>query len=92
MSGNAIQIAIVDDHPLILEGLQKLLANTPGMEIAGCFGNAAECLAFLQAHHADILLLDIGLPDTSGLDLCREVQSASPPPASSHSAIIPSAA
>lgn len=78
MSGNAIQIAIVDDHPLILEGLQKLLANTPGMEIAGCFSNAGECLAFLQAHHADILLLDIGLPDTSGLDLCREVQSASP--------------
>lgn len=78
MSGNTIQIAIVDDHPLILEGLQKLLEKAPGMEIAGCFGSAAECVRFLTSHHADILLLDIALPDASGLDLCREVQLLSP--------------
>ncbi|WP_341839661.1 response regulator transcription factor [Chitinophaga caseinilytica] len=78
MSGNTIQIAIVDDHPLILEGLQKLLDNTPGMEIAGCFSSAAECLDFLRTSYADILLLDIGLPDASGLDLCRDVKTLSP--------------
>lgn len=78
MSAHIIQIAIVDDHPLILEGLQKLLKSASGMEIAGCFGNAADCMAFLQTSRADILLLDIALPDASGLDLCRDIKSISP--------------
>lgn len=78
MSGNTIQIAIVDDHPLILEGLRKLLESAPGMEIAGCFGSAAECRDFLRQSMADVLLLDIALPDASGLDLCREIKTISP--------------
>lgn len=78
MSGQTIHLAIVDDHPLILEGLQKLLEGASGIEITGTFGNARDCLAFLATGRADILLLDITLPDASGLDLCREIKEISP--------------
>ncbi len=78
MSGQTIHLAIVDDHPLILEGLQKLLEGAAGIEITGTFGNAQDCLAFLTTGRADILLLDITLPDASGLDLCREIKQISP--------------
>lgn len=78
MSSQTIQIAIADDHPLIIEGLQKLLEAAPGMEIAGCFGSGRECLEFLQSFHADILLLDIALPDASGIELCREIRHIAP--------------
>lgn len=75
---DTINLAIVDDHPVVLEGLQKLLANEPHIRIAGCFTTAASFLAFIKTNQADIVLLDITLPDANGIDLCKEIKLLSP--------------
>ena len=71
-------LAIVDDHTIVLEGLQKLLANMPHIEIAGSFTTGAEFISFLKTNNVNIVLLDISLPDANGIDLCKEIKKISP--------------
>jgi DNA-binding NarL/FixJ family response regulator len=74
----ATRIFIVDDHYMIIEGIKSLLQNEKGIEWMGHAMNAASCMAFLQMHTPDIILLDINLPDKNGMDLCKEIKSAFP--------------
>ena len=71
-------LAIVDDHPIVLEGLQKLLANVKEIEITGCFTTGSAFISFLKENKVDVLLLDITLPDVNGIELCKEVKEMSP--------------
>ncbi|MCW3465838.1 response regulator transcription factor [Chitinophaga nivalis] len=71
-------LCIVDDHLIVLEGLQKLLANVKDIQISGCFTTGAATLAHLQTNPVDILLLDISLPDINGIELCKEIKILSP--------------
>ncbi|MBO9732717.1 MAG: response regulator transcription factor [Chitinophaga sp.] len=71
-------LAIVDDHPIVLEGLQRLLANVSNITISGCFTTGADCMAFLEQHPVDIILLDITLPDVNGIELCKVIKEMSP--------------
>ena len=68
-----ISIAIVDDHPIVIQGFRSLLENDPLYEIAGCFTTGGELMQFLLHQKVDILLLDITLPDGSGVHFCQEV-------------------
>lgn len=72
------RIAIVDDHLIVLEGLQKLLSNAAHIEIAGCFTSGTAFLSYLQLNTVTTVLLDITLPDANGIDLCREIKKISP--------------
>ncbi len=72
-----VSIVIVDDHPVVLQGFRFLLQDISDVEIAACFTNAADCLAFLTTHFADIVLLDINLPDKNGIELCAEIKKLS---------------
>ncbi len=74
----AIKVFIVDDHYMVIEGIRSLLQNETAIEWMGHATNAASCLAFLQKQKPDVLLMDINLPDTSGIDLCREVKEKYP--------------
>ncbi len=74
----AIKLFIVDDHFMVIEGIHSLLQNEKDIEWMGHAGNAASCLAFLQQQKPDVLLMDINLPDKSGIDLCREVKELYP--------------
>lgn len=74
----AIKLFIVDDHFMVIEGIHSLLQNEKDIEWMGHAGNAASCLAFLQHQKPDVLLMDINLPDKSGIDLCREVKELYP--------------
>jgi DNA-binding NarL/FixJ family response regulator len=74
----AIKLFIVDDHFMVIEGIHSLLHNEKDIEWMGHAGNAASCLAFLQQQKPDVLLMDINLPDKSGIDLCREVKELYP--------------
>ena len=67
------KIFIVDDHYMIIEGIRSLLQNEKSIEWLGHAGNAASCMAFLQHQLPDVILMDISLPDKSGIDLCKEV-------------------
>ncbi len=71
-------IFITDDHPLVLEGLKNVLAEAPGLEVSGCFANAAETLEAIKKTLPTVLLLDINLPDANGIELVQKVKSVSP--------------
>lgn len=75
-----ITIAIVDDHPIVLEGLQKVLMQAYDYVSAICFNTGGEFLNFIKqsGEGTDIVLLDITLPDISGIDLCKQVKTLSP--------------
>lgn len=73
-----MNIFIVDDHPMIVEGLRSLLQNESGINWLGHAVNAASCLAFLEEQQPDVILMDINLPDTQGTDLCKIVKEKYP--------------
>ena len=71
-------VFIVDDHYMVIEGIRSLLQNEKDIEWMGHATNAASCLGFLKNHQPDIILMDINLPDKSGIDLCKEVRQKYP--------------
>lgn len=72
------KLFIVDDHFMVIEGIQSLLKNEKEIEWMGHATNAASCLAFLQKQLPDVILMDINLPDMSGIELCKEVKEKYP--------------
>ena len=72
------KIFIVDDHYMVIEGIRSLLQQEAAVEWLGHATNAASCLAFLQKEQPDIILMDINLPDRSGIDLCKAVKEKWP--------------
>ena len=74
----AIKVFIVDDHYMVVEGIRSLLQSEKGIEWAGHAMNAGSCMAFLKQQQPDVILMDINLPDKSGIDLCKEVKEKYP--------------
>ncbi|MFT3704275.1 MAG: response regulator transcription factor [Agriterribacter sp.] len=74
----ATKIFIVDDHYMVIEGIRSLLQHETNLEWVGHAMNAASCLAFLKQQVPDVILMDINLPDKSGIDLCKEVKENYP--------------
>lgn len=72
------RLFIVDDHYMVIEGIHSLLQNEREIEWMGHAMNAASCLAFLREQEPDVILMDINLPDKSGIDLCKEVKALYP--------------
>ena len=73
-----IKVFIVDDHYMVIEGIHSLLQNEKSIEWSGHATNAVSCLAFLQQQQPDVILMDINLPDKSGIDLCKQVKEKYP--------------
>ena len=73
-----IKLFIVDDHYMVIEGIHSLLQNENNIDWMGHASNAASCMAFLQQQQPDIILMDINLPDISGIDLCKTVKEKYP--------------
>ncbi len=65
------RIFIVDDHPMVIEGIRSMLLQLPEIEVVGHAMNAASCFGYFIKNTADVVLLDINLPDQSGIDVCR---------------------
>ena len=74
----ATKVFIVDDHYMVIEGIRSLLQNEKKIEWMGHAMNASSCLACLKMQQPDVLLMDINLPDKSGIDLCKEVKDKYP--------------
>lgn len=73
-----ISLLIVDDHPVVLEGMKALLLDSDLVEVRGCCGSGSETLTFLQEQIVDVVLLDINLPDVSGIDVCKQIKQLCP--------------
>ena len=69
-----LKILIVDDHPIVAEGIRKLIQDSKIASVAGVAGTGKACLDFLKWEKPDIILLDINLPDISGIELCKTIK------------------
>jgi len=72
------KVFIVDDHVLVIEGIRSLLQPDKNISWMGHATTVEECRTFLKHHQPDIILMDINLPDGSGIELCKEVKSKYP--------------
>ncbi|NIG55614.1 response regulator transcription factor [Chitinophaga sp. Cy-1792] len=72
------RLFIVDDHPMILEGLRALLHLEAGIDISGEARTARSCLDFLARNPVDLVLLDAALPDMDSADLCHRIKQLYP--------------
>ena len=70
----AIRIVLVDDHPMVLKGLEQLLQLNGDFEVVATCGTAAEGLRAVEALRPDVLLLDLKLPGEDGLSLLRKLK------------------
>jgi DNA-binding NarL/FixJ family response regulator len=67
----AISIVLVDDHPLVLHGLEQLLHSGSEFEVLATCGTAAEGIKAVESLRPDVVVLDLKLPDSDGLDVLR---------------------
>lgn len=68
-----LQVLIVDDHPMVIEGMRSLLCNLDFVGIAGTAANAFEAVALLKTRPVDVAIVDINLPDINGIELTVKI-------------------
>ncbi len=71
-----IKLAITDDHPLLVSGVRNLLSEEKDIELIASFKNGKQTIDEIHNYHPDILLLDINLPDTDGIEVCKNLVKA----------------
>ncbi|AMM22702.1 LuxR family transcriptional regulator (plasmid) [Frondihabitans sp. PAMC 28766] len=72
------RIFLVDDHEVVRRGVADLIDAEDDFDVVGEAGTIAQALARIAATMPDVAVLDVGLPDGSGIDLCREIRSSYP--------------
>ena len=72
------RVLVVDDHPLFRAGLIGLVSQEPDLKVVGEAQSAAQALAAIDELKPDLTLLDIGLPDKSGLELLKDIRAMHP--------------
>jgi DNA-binding NarL/FixJ family response regulator len=77
-SGATIRIAIVDDHPVISEGIYRILSAETDIELAGTAKNVAEALALVERYRPHVVLMDYLLPDGNGVEATKKILSRWP--------------
>jgi len=78
MPSHKINIALVDDHPIVIEGLKIMLNNQSIFHVVETFTCGSEMMRFIPSNEVDIILLDITLPDSNGIELCKKIKIISP--------------
>jgi two-component system response regulator NreC len=73
-----IRLLLVDDHAVVRSGLRMLLENEDDVEIVGEAGTASEAINAIPKLKPDVVLMDIGLPDISGIDATKEIKKLWP--------------
>lgn len=71
-------VLLVDDHKILLESLSLLINSIEDMEVAGTIGDSRNVLDFLATHHVDILVTDMNMPYSNGIELTLKVRALYP--------------
>ncbi|MEQ9298439.1 MAG: response regulator transcription factor [Cyclobacteriaceae bacterium] len=74
----AINILIADDHKMFREGLTELLSKEPGMQVMDTAGDGEEIRLSLTTNHIDVILMDIDMGETNGIEMTREIKESHP--------------
>lgn len=72
------RIFIVDDHPMMLEGMSRLIDSEPGLLCCGTATSAESALAEIERTQPDLVITDLTLPNRSGLDLIKDIKATFP--------------
>jgi DNA-binding NarL/FixJ family response regulator len=67
---------LADDHPIVLDGLVQLFQSQPGFCVVSTAANGADALEAVREHRPDVLVLDLRMPDKSGIEVLRELRAA----------------
>jgi DNA-binding NarL/FixJ family response regulator len=73
-----IRVALADDHPVVLEGVKTLLKSLPNVELVGLAHTGASALEVIAEQAPDIAIIDISMPDISGIELTRQLAERCP--------------
>ncbi len=73
-----VRVFLVDDHEVVRRGIVDLLGSDPELEVIGEAGSVSEAMARIPAVQPDVAVLDVRLPDGSGIELCRDLLSDIP--------------
>ncbi|MGN8551352.1 UNVERIFIED_CONTAM: response regulator transcription factor [Microbacterium sp. SLM126] len=73
-----IRVFLVDDHEIVRRGLTDLISAQPDMEVIGEAATARQSMGRIEATQPDVAVLDVRLPDGSGIDVCRDIRSRAP--------------
>ena len=67
-----IKVVVVDDHAVVREGLKRIIAENDGMMVSGEAADGFEAMQVIKKEHCDVVLLDITMPNKSGLDVLKD--------------------
>jgi two-component system, NarL family, response regulator DevR len=73
-----IRLVLVDDHEIVRVGLRALFSQTDNVEVVAEAGSVADAVKEVAQHRPDVVLMDLRLPDGTGVDACREILSTHP--------------
>jgi two-component system invasion response regulator UvrY len=73
-----INVVIVDDHAVVREGIKRIVSESGGMTVSGEASDGHEAIRVIKNQPCDVVLLDITMPNKSGLDVLKELHAASP--------------
>lgn len=73
-----LRLLVVDDHEVVRQGLVSLLDRREGFEVVAQAGTVAESIATAARFEPDVVIMDVRLPDGSGIEACREIRAARP--------------
>jgi DNA-binding NarL/FixJ family response regulator len=78
MAADEIRVLIADDHPVFRYGMKALLQSVPGVEVVGEATTGEETIAAAEELRPDVILMDVKMPDTSGIEATRRIVQAHP--------------
>lgn len=73
-----LRVVLVDDHEVVRHGIKSLLAETPGVTVVGEAGTVKDAIARVEWARPDVVIMDIRLPDGSGIEATREIRARLP--------------
>jgi DNA-binding NarL/FixJ family response regulator len=73
-----LRLLVVDDHEVVRQGLVAMLSRRPNFQVVAEAGTAAESIEMARRYQPELVIMDVRLPDGSGIEACREIRAELP--------------